>query len=621
MRGNEFLDKLESIDPAYVEEADEQPKRKRPAWLKWGGLAACVCVVAAAALAPVVFRHQLKSLHAPHRVETPPDPPGTERTSDAYESLEELLDDLSRRGGRNGSKEDSAASRPKLVGREGTTPDSTWQTGRDTVSCDGVVYQIIDGDPLYNEKLVGVFRDGVQTGTVELSTPPEILFVTDGKLIVVGRRQSSTELDPDPEDYGVAINIYGLDDPERPAIEDTFHQRGARSACWVADGRLWLITLDGVDDCGWSRLDDIDDYKPQIARNGQVIPWPDEDIRILGEPTQMKYAAVSCIDLGSREVVGKRACYGDISDVYFGPDWFALVTSSLHSERSYVLPEVYTFDGALAYTGKCDTAAQFGLKKTAQLSLLHPQLAEYPEVKAVSRAGDVWRILGEYQKSDGESWSRELFAITFHSRTGQTAVAAAALPEAKFSIDDVLWEDDRAIISAGFDLFSDEFDLLDQGVRLVFAEFDGMAVSLLPSDLICDRAQGVDGIYWFGSPLGQLKPFIPLGDGLYLRYNGVPDGLDLYDLSDSADPRCLYRSPGDIPEGCRLDFENYVIGADTVAVKFIPGTTGYYSHELVCTWALFSIDPDSDTPVSMWGRQLPLTGTDPAGIELETTCD
>ena len=29
MRGNEFLDKLEFIDPAYVEEADERPTRKR----------------------------------------------------------------------------------------------------------------------------------------------------------------------------------------------------------------------------------------------------------------------------------------------------------------------------------------------------------------------------------------------------------------------------------------------------------------------------------------------------------------------------------------------------------------------------------------------------------------
>ena len=46
MRGNEFLDKMELIDPAYVEAADAEPKKKRIVWLKWGALAAaCLCVI------------------------------------------------------------------------------------------------------------------------------------------------------------------------------------------------------------------------------------------------------------------------------------------------------------------------------------------------------------------------------------------------------------------------------------------------------------------------------------------------------------------------------------------------------------------------------------------------
>lgn len=43
MRGNELLDKLELIDPAYVEAADVPPKKKH--WLKWGALAACLCLI------------------------------------------------------------------------------------------------------------------------------------------------------------------------------------------------------------------------------------------------------------------------------------------------------------------------------------------------------------------------------------------------------------------------------------------------------------------------------------------------------------------------------------------------------------------------------------------------
>ena len=49
MRGTELLYKLELIDPPFLEEAEGQPTRKRAAWLHFGGLAACLCVAAAAA--------------------------------------------------------------------------------------------------------------------------------------------------------------------------------------------------------------------------------------------------------------------------------------------------------------------------------------------------------------------------------------------------------------------------------------------------------------------------------------------------------------------------------------------------------------------------------------------
>ncbi|MBP3305190.1 MAG: hypothetical protein J6L24_04400 [Oscillospiraceae bacterium] len=48
MKGNEFLDKMELIDPAYVEAADINPKRKRNALLKWGAMVACLGFVVGA---------------------------------------------------------------------------------------------------------------------------------------------------------------------------------------------------------------------------------------------------------------------------------------------------------------------------------------------------------------------------------------------------------------------------------------------------------------------------------------------------------------------------------------------------------------------------------------------
>ena len=46
MKGNEFLDKMELVDAAFIEDADKLPAKKKPVWAKWGAVAACVCLVA-----------------------------------------------------------------------------------------------------------------------------------------------------------------------------------------------------------------------------------------------------------------------------------------------------------------------------------------------------------------------------------------------------------------------------------------------------------------------------------------------------------------------------------------------------------------------------------------------
>ena len=45
MRGNELLDKMDLIDPAYIEAADTAPNKRKSVWAKWGTLAACLCLV------------------------------------------------------------------------------------------------------------------------------------------------------------------------------------------------------------------------------------------------------------------------------------------------------------------------------------------------------------------------------------------------------------------------------------------------------------------------------------------------------------------------------------------------------------------------------------------------
>lgn len=627
MNGTKLLDSLEFISPDLIEAADEPPKRQRVMWFEWGGLAACLCVIAAVfalkvpqggpggivlpaspSASPSMPDRPVES--ASHPVDRP-----QERTSDTYSSLEELLDYL-RFHEVHRNDQGSAASSPKLVGKENMEADSAWQTGGNVVSHEGTVYQIVKGDPLYNEKYVAIFHDGTETGRVELATPPEALYLEDGKLIVVGRRQSSMELDLEQTDYGTAVTVYDLSNPREPVQVDVFHQRGAWAACWAANGKLWLITLDGVCACGYSRLADLDAYKPQLAHNGEDIPWLDEDICILGEPTRVKYAAVSCIDLEDGAVLHKLACYGDISDVHFGADWFALVTQSAVEGGRYSLQKVYTFDGGMSFTGKCDLAGIFGLEGSGELAKGKVAPPEYPDVKAVTMMDGTWRMVGEYVHIAETGGYKELFAMAYAPDGSRPiTMEKIRLSAERFDIDDVLWEEGRAIISIGN----------AQTGSLAFAEFNGTDICLLASDFTCDRVQGVDGIYWYGQPLGQLKPFIPLGDGLYLRYNATPNGLDLYDLSNSANPKCLYKSTGDIPEGARLDFDSCVINERTVVVKFIPQAlaSSYYGREEKCTWTVFTVTSDSDIGASVrFGKQqLPLIGVDPINLNLSELSD
>lgn len=46
MRGHELLDKMELIDPAYVEAAEMAVQKKKTNWFKWGAMAACIGIAA-----------------------------------------------------------------------------------------------------------------------------------------------------------------------------------------------------------------------------------------------------------------------------------------------------------------------------------------------------------------------------------------------------------------------------------------------------------------------------------------------------------------------------------------------------------------------------------------------
>lgn len=60
MRGDDFLDKMELVDPAFVEAADRTPSAHKRSAMRWGVLAACICFVIATTTALAVSSLRIK---------------------------------------------------------------------------------------------------------------------------------------------------------------------------------------------------------------------------------------------------------------------------------------------------------------------------------------------------------------------------------------------------------------------------------------------------------------------------------------------------------------------------------------------------------------------------------
>lgn len=59
MKGKDLLDKMELIDPAYIEAADRKPQNKRGVGLKFGAIAACLCfLISTVAAICAIVAHQ-----------------------------------------------------------------------------------------------------------------------------------------------------------------------------------------------------------------------------------------------------------------------------------------------------------------------------------------------------------------------------------------------------------------------------------------------------------------------------------------------------------------------------------------------------------------------------------
>ncbi len=640
MRGNDFLDKIGLIDFAYVEAADmccaHKGRTKKHNSARLAALAACLCLTAVGALCLSVY---LRSA-SPGRRPLPPanDNPGhtdiqntlpnsdgadsslgasqdlqsadsslnpsqnlqsDNASSDTYRNLEELLAYLSGHdyhsrtldasGGGADVRADNAVEPGKSAGYRGFVYEIDAQTHR-----------------------VAIYDENAQP-VGEISSPAAHLFLFGERLILVGETQTGgTEIDMEMSAFA---EIYDLTVPERPTLTDRFLQLGSLSACFMKDGSLYLLSSDGVCACGYSRLDEVSDYMPKLQHNSgsgsyAALTWTDREINILGEPASVRYTAVARIDVNSGTVLDKHACYGNIEKIFYGGDYIAFLTYA-HTETLYTLPALYFFrtDG-LFYETKLETADALGLDRSVNIENDSLPDGVYPSVDSVSLEGGVCRAIGTLLRQKGNSYSMELMSIYFNPADGSAVHEELSFPDMEtgtFFLDDVLWEESRAIVSVS--RFTEQDGDFRTYTQLVFVTFGDDGPAFHVGDFTCDRVTGVDKMYGYGNPLGHIHPFISLGGGIYLRYNGAPDGFDIYDFSDSSSPLCLYRSDGETGDGGRFEFENYAYDRTTFGVlKITPDENGEYRN-VTYTWQIYSVNPSAAQPFTLLG-EYPAAGID-----------
>lgn len=580
---NDLFRAVNDIDDELAARSEKKPVRsKRGRWAAWAAVAACLCIAAAAAVYTLL------------RVPVEPISSMQEPTSQRYENLEQLLEHL----GKNEYHADTLGSSGSIASNGGEGISG----GAKVVAYGDYAYHVAQ------ENVVISRLDGTQdTAHLSIDTKAQLLFVSENRLVTVGSFVSGgTELD---EEQSVRVQIYDLTSPQNPVLVSEYVQRGALAACYMHAGRLYLLTTDGVCACGWSRFESAEDYKPQLSENGRLLEWEEEDISILGQPTAVRYIAATVFDISEAAAWEKQAFYGDIDEVYYGEGWFAAVTAA-QTESKVIHPEVYTFDTVqgYAYTGKISLAGILGLPGKANVLLGGRAAGEYPEIVSVTRAGEVYRIIGSVDTIKADSWSSLLLAVAVDMHTGEYSVQQLKVDKCEnFTVDDLVWEEDRAVICISTTTIS--ADDIQTKSRFLFTQFDDMEIALYQNSLVTQRATGVDMLYSYSSPYGEIKSLIPFGNGIYLHYNSLPDGLDVYDFSSSENPLRLHTSSGEIDSGCRFEFIWQVYSPNVFGVmKITPDAQGEY-RSATYSWCIYSFNAEENKPFELL-REYQLGTTD-----------
>lgn len=603
MNKRDLCNSFSQIDDDILERSETADwGRRRGLRLKWGAAAACLVLCLSSVIAysrlgggpdapvPPVGTQPTESQPGTQPTESQPgeqsDTPAV-RTSDTYAALPELLAYLSANDDHGGRKDGAVSC---VQGKDAQGGDAQSERAG-LVESTGVAVSVT-GEYAYHigERAVYISRlDGAGSQNAgKIDVEADRIFVCNDNLLIVSCQAVGDLMD---QEMRVCVRIYDITAPQNPVLQDEYTQGGELAACWMSGANLYLVTSDGVCACGWSRLDDPAGYYPSLSHNGEPVAWTDADISILGEPTRVQYAAVTAINGNSRELVDKEALYGNMESLFYGVDWIAAAVAGETAEFREN-PVVYTFSQGLDCTGIINAARIVDAPEKNVLKDYEPQGGDYLEIVSVTRQDGIYRMLGT-RSVWGEAGTTPYFmAITANVETGETG--SRLLEAGNYSgpmFTEILWERDRALacVSDG-----------RTGTRFLFTEFQGLAAVFYESELTADYLAGRVGV-GYGNPYGQFRTLIPMGSGIYVRYTDAgegPGGFDVFDFSDSAAPRCLYRATDSQSGSDAFDYVWYCYDEHTFGTLkvVLNGEDSFRNTGL--SWCVYALDPSEETGIA-----------------------
>lgn len=619
MNRNDLYNSFHEIDDTILERSETVARTsKKTIWLKLAAAAACLCLIGAIVLprflpedfgkapsSPSVDSEEVSSSlpETPSYAEIPseklPDEPDTAlygNTSDTYASLPELLAYLSRHDTHDSDNTESAGGNMSSPSNGKASQSETIVLVENTgvaVNAAGEYSYHIGKSSVLISRLKG--DDTENAGSIPISA--DALFVCNNNLLVLSRYQSEGDI-LNPE-ISVRLYIYDITVPQSPVLLDEYTQLGDLTACWMSGADLYLITSDGVCACGWSRLEDSSGYYPSLSRNGEPVEWKDSEISILGEPTKIQYCAATIINGNSRDVVEKKALYGNIRNLFYGTDWMA---ATVAGETASLLenPVVYTFDSKLNYTGKIPAAQIIDAPEINAQKDYSPQDGTYLNIVSLTRQSGIYYLLGTCRVRNEGNTSSYFMAIAADTETGESGsrlLSAGNYPSGLFT--EIIWEENRALSCIG--VMSDRTTAdTRRETRFLFTEFDGLDISFHENDLTADYLNCRVGV-GYGNPFGAFQTLIPMGDGIYVRYSNPaegPGGFDVFDFSDSSDPFCVYSSQASLSGDDAFDYVWYLYDQNTFGtLKVLLGAEDYFRN-VKLSWCVYTVDARAETPIA-----------------------